>query len=68
MNMTLKGYRTMLGLSQAQMGEKIGMSNTSYSKREAGDRQFKQSEMQNITTIIKAKFPEATMEIIFKKE
>ena len=67
MNFNLMMYRKMLKLSQPQIGEEIGMSKTSYSKRETGVQDFKQSEMISIMKLVNKKFPEATMEDVFLK-
>lgn len=67
MNYNLKMYRRMLKLSQPQIAEQIGMSKTSYSKRETGAQEFKQSEMINIMGIINKSYPSVSMEDVFLK-
>ena len=67
MNRTLLGYRTMLGLSQSQMGKEIGMSGSNYCKKEIGKSEFRASEMIKIMSIINERFPLMTMEQIFTK-
>ena len=67
MNFNLMMYRKMLKLSQPQIGKEIGMSKTSYSKRETGVQDFKQSEMISIMKLVNKKYPEVTMEDVFLK-
>lgn len=68
MNKNLIGYRYMLGLNQEQIAKKIGMAASSYSMRETGKREFKQTEMKKIMVIINEKYPKMTMEEIFLRD
>lgn len=68
MNYNLMQCRKKLKLSQKQFGEKLGMSAQSYSKREIGTRDFKQSEMIKILDIVIEYFPLMSMEELFLKE
>lgn len=40
----IKGYRYMLGLTQKEMGLKLGISKETYIKRERGETKFKDNE------------------------
>lgn len=65
MNKRLIAYRKLLNLTQCEMSKKIGISLTSYNNKETGKKNFSQTEMIMITTIIKNKIPNATMDEIF---
>lgn len=65
MNRTLIGYRNMLGLTQAAMAVKLKISTASYCNKENGNKDFTQTEMQNIMSLLKEKHPNLTMDEIF---
>lgn len=65
MNRNLKGYRTMLGMTQTEMAKKIGMVLSTYSFKETGKADFTQTEMEDIKKIINEKYPELTTDEIF---
>lgn len=61
----IAAYRKLIGVSQADMAKKLGISLTSYNKKENGRREFTQSEMIEITKIFQEKLPDITMDAIF---
>lgn len=65
MNAILKAYRQMLGITQEEMANKLGLLRASYSHRECGRVEFTQEEMQAITNIFKEHIPEITLDEIF---
>ncbi|MBC8059298.1 MAG: transcriptional regulator [Clostridiaceae bacterium] len=67
-NNKLVGYRNRLGLTQTEMATKIGIGLTSYNFKEQGKKDFKQSEMEAITTLIKQDIPDITMDKIFFRD
>ena len=67
MKNSLKGYRNMLGFSQTEMCEKIGIGLTSYCMKEQGKRDFNQTEMENIVEVFRAEDSNLTMDVLFKR-
>lgn len=67
MNKKLVAYRKMLDMTQQDMAEKIGISLTTYNRKETGKIEFNQKEMVSITDIIKKGIPNITMDEIFFK-
>lgn len=65
MNNALIAYRKLLNLKQSELSKIIGISSTSYSKKETGKIPFTQVEMILITKILKEHIPEITMDDIF---
>jgi putative transcriptional regulator len=64
-NKKLVAYRILLGISSAEMAEKIGICPSSYSQKETGKQPFKQNEMEKIAEVIREKYPTATVDDIF---
>jgi len=65
MNKRLIAYRKMLGLTQSEVAKDIGLSLSSYSRKESGVLQFSQSQMVTVTNFLKDKISEITMDEIF---
>ncbi|MGK0719115.1 helix-turn-helix transcriptional regulator [Streptococcus uberis] len=61
----IKGYRNMLGLTQEELGKKLGISKQSYHNKETGKTSFSDSEKLKFKTLIQPLFPEITLEEIF---
>lgn len=53
MKYKVAGYRKMLGLTQAEMAEKINVSETTYRNKEKGRIPFKDYEMEIIHQLLK---------------
>lgn len=61
----IAGYRVMLGKTQKQMGEILGITPQSYSAKENGKRAFKDGEKIIIKNMILVLFPDITYEDLF---
>lgn len=61
----IKGYRTMLGLTQKEMAERLNISPQSYYNKENGNVSFKDSEKMEIKEMLLPLFPNITLEDIF---
>lgn len=61
----IKGYRNFLGLTQEQLGEKLGISKQSYNNKENGKTAFTDSEKILIKNMLVEHFPKITLEDIF---
>lgn len=61
----IKGYRNMLNLSQAEMGEKLGISKQAYHNKETGKTSFKDDEKQIFKNLLLPVLPNVTIEDIF---
>ena len=61
----VKGYRYMLGLTQKEMGDRLGISKETYIKREKGEVDFKDSEKVIFRNLLLSLFPDITIEQIF---
>ena len=61
----IKGYRSMLGLTQKEMGNKLGISKETYIKRENGYIKFKDNEKMIVKELLVPLFPDITIEQIF---
>jgi len=61
----IKGYRTMLGLTQKEMAERLNISPQSYYNKENGNVAFKDSEKMQIKEMLLPLFPNITLENIF---
>lgn len=61
----LAGYRRMIGITQLQISEILGISTTTYSFKENMKTEFTRSEMIKITKCLKNYFPNITMDEIF---
>lgn len=49
----LKSLRILNGLTQAELAEKIGLSEWAYSRRESGDTPFKDGEIRKLKNALK---------------
>lgn len=65
MGNALKGYRCRLGENQEEFARNIGMSFSTYCKKEQGCYSFKASEMASIRDYLKRFFPDITVDEIF---
>lgn len=62
----IAGYRAMLGLTQQQMGERLGIKNKqTYSLKENGKRAFSDKEKELFKKIMLPYFPDITIDDIF---
>ena len=62
----IAGYRAMLGLTQQQMGEKLGIKNKqTYSLKENGKRAFSDNEKELFKKFMLPYFPNITIDDIF---
>ena len=61
----IKGYRNMLGLSQEQLGKKLGISKQAYYNKESGKNSFSDSEKLKFKALLLPLFPDITIEDIF---
>ncbi|MGT2960015.1 helix-turn-helix transcriptional regulator [Streptococcus caballi] len=61
----IRGYRNMLGMTQKQLGEKLGMTKQSYHNKETGRNSFSDSEKIAFKQLLLPMFPEITIEDIF---
>lgn len=61
----IRGYRNMLGLTQEQMGKKLGMSKQSYHNKEIGKYSFSDSEKVDFKNLLLPIFPNISIEDIF---
>lgn len=55
----------MLGMTQAEMGLKLGISKQSYHCKETGKRAFTDSEKMKFKKLLTPLFPNITLEDIF---
>ncbi|MBG9368279.1 transcriptional regulator [Streptococcus sp. NLN64] len=61
----LKGYRVMLGQTQASMAKTLGVSTQSYNNKETGKTPFSNSEMLKIRDMVRAIEPNITIDDLF---
>ena len=61
----IKGYRNMLGLTQEQMGKKLGITKQTYHNKEIGSNSFSVNEIINFKQLLLPFFPNITIEDIF---
>lgn len=61
----IRGYRTMLGLTQKEMAERLNISAQSYFNKENGNVAFKDGEKMQIKEMLLPLFPNITLEDIF---
>ena len=59
------GYRVMMGLSQKEIGEKMGMTGAAYSNKELGKRAFNDTEKKKFKEILNEYIPGITIDEIF---
>lgn len=61
----IAGYRAMLGLTQEEIGEKLGISKQQYSPKERKERPFNDKEKQKFKELLEPYFPGITIDDIF---
>jgi len=61
----VKGYRNYLGLTQEQLGKKLGMTKQSYNNKENGKTAFSDSEKIILKNLLIPYFPNISIEDIF---
>lgn len=61
----VKGYRSMLGISQQEMADKLGLKRFAYWTRESGRVEFTDGEKTKIKEIFQAIKPNITIDEIF---
>ncbi|MBF0806457.1 MULTISPECIES: helix-turn-helix transcriptional regulator [unclassified Streptococcus] len=61
----LRGYRVMLGHTQADMGKILGITKQAYSSKETGKTSFSKSEMLKIRDMVRAIEPDITIDELF---
>lgn len=64
-NYTLAGYRTMLGKTQKDFANILGISTQSYNQKELGKTYFNDKEKKIIKQYIGGTFPEISYEVLF---
>ena len=62
----LKDKRKLLGLTQEEFAERIGMARTNYQKKEKGRENFKQEQIDKIIKELNLT-PKEVVEIFFNK-
>lgn len=63
--LTLKGIRNSMGMTQAEMAARIGMSTSVYCQKEKGKKKFTINEMFAILDVVREQFPTISMEALF---
>lgn len=61
----IKGYRNMLGKTQCEMAQVLGISTQSYHNKENGLVAFKDNEKIKFKNLILPLFPDITIEDLF---
>lgn len=61
----IRGYRNMLGLTQEQLGKKLGMTKQTYHNKEVGKNSFNDEEKLAFKQELLPLFPNITIEDIF---
>lgn len=61
----VKGYRVMLGLTQKEMADVLGISTQSYYLKETGQVRFTHDEMRVFRDKLRGILPEVTVDDIF---
>ncbi|MEB3643231.1 MULTISPECIES: helix-turn-helix transcriptional regulator [Streptococcus] len=61
----VRGYRNMLGLTQAQLGDRLGMTKQTYHNKEVGKNAFTDEEKRNFKELLLPQFPDITIDDIF---
>jgi len=64
-NLNLIGYRKMIELTQADMAAKLEISTRWYIKKELGQKDFSQTEIENIMKLLKVNRPSLTIDEVF---
>lgn len=61
----IRGYRNMLGMTQEQMGAKLGITKQGYQRKEVGKSKFSDEEKMTFKKLLLPLFPDITLEDIF---
>lgn len=61
----LRGYRVMLGLTQEQLGQKLGITKQSYNNKETGKTAFTDKERLAIKSLVMEIKPDITIDELF---
>lgn len=61
----LRGYRVMLGLTQEQLGQKLGITKQSYNNKETGKIAFTDKERLAIKSLVMEIKPDITIDELF---
>lgn len=61
----VRGYRSMLGMTTAEMASYLGLARQNYEAKENGVRDFSKSEMANFTKLVKEFVDDITVDKIF---
>lgn len=61
----IRGYRNMLGLTQEQLGKKLGMTKQTYHNKEVDRNSFSDEEKIEFKNLLLPLFPNITLEDIF---
>lgn len=64
-NLILAGYRTMLGKTQEDFANLLGISKQSYNQKELGKNMFSDEEKKIIKEYVSKKFPKITIDVLF---
>lgn len=64
----LKGYRVMLGLTQKELSDKLGISLQSYNNKETGKNAFNDRERLAIRDMVKQVKPDITIDELFYQD
>ncbi|WP_334116584.1 helix-turn-helix transcriptional regulator [Streptococcus parasuis] len=64
----LKGYRVMLGLTQKELSDKLGISLQSYNNKETGKNAFNDRERLAIRDMVKKVKPDITIDELFYQD
>lgn len=59
------GYRKMIGITQKQAAEQLGISTNAFANKEKGKNEFTRSEMESFYRIVNKIMPSITLEEIF---
>ena len=64
----LKGYRVMLGLTQKELSDKLGISLQSYNNKETGKNAFNDRERLAIRDMVKQVKSDITIDELFYQD
>lgn len=64
-NNKIRGYRNMLGLTQEELGKKLGITKQTYHNKEVGRNSFSDREKIAFKELLLPLFPDITIEDIF---
>ena len=62
---TVKTFRLLLNYSQAQVAQRLGISEGSYRAKENGKNKFNELEMYLFVELVNERFPDTTVDNIF---